>query len=113
MSDDTEPPPFEYLLDCSKTSLHSFIASRLNKSANLRKELLAVLNEWIEARALAMLGEWFDMHGEKLMELAAQPRGQIMLWETKDDALPVAPPKKQYDFWRVDGRRFNSRRRAG
>lgn len=113
MSDESEPPPFEYLLECSRTSLRSFISKKLNSSANLRKELNEVLSEWVEARALAILGEWFVVHGEKLIALAVEPRTEIKLEEKKDDALPIAPPKPQYDFWRVDGRRFNSRRRAG
>jgi hypothetical protein len=45
---DTQPP-LEYLVMSSKATLESFELSRLNRAANLRKELRAVVEEWIQA----------------------------------------------------------------
>lgn len=46
-----------YLLTCSDLSRDSFILAKLDQSAQLRKEVARLLNEWIEAEALAMLGD--------------------------------------------------------
>ncbi len=71
--DNEKVPPLEYLLACSKTSLHSFWLLQMNREANLRKELLALEKEWIEATALALLAEWFRVHGEALMAAIISP----------------------------------------
>jgi len=46
-----------YLLTCSDTSRDAFVLAKLDQSAKLRKEIGRLLNEWIEAEALAMLGD--------------------------------------------------------
>jgi hypothetical protein len=47
-------PPLDYLLTCSEGGRESFEMSRLNRIANLRRELRDVLrdvlDEWMEVR---------------------------------------------------------------
>ncbi len=50
--------PLEYLLTSSEAALETFELSRLNKSANLRKELRDVVEEWIEAEIQSRLARW-------------------------------------------------------
>ena len=53
----------EYLLRCSKPSLESFELSRLNRVANLRKELRMLVEDWIEAEVEARLAHWvLELH---------------------------------------------------
>jgi hypothetical protein len=48
-------PPWEFLLSASRSSLQSFELSRLSHAANLRKEIGALLDQWMEENAAAML----------------------------------------------------------
>jgi len=75
-------PPFEYLLDSSKTSLHEFWNLHLNDAANRRKEMQRLVPDWIEATAMALLAEWFSLHGETLVAAAgADPETRAKLLE--------------------------------
>jgi hypothetical protein len=54
--------PFPYLVTSSKVSLESYELLRLSRASNLRKEMLQLLDEWVDAEtearmARAML-EW-------------------------------------------------------
>lgn len=51
-------PPWDYLREASVSSLESFELSRLNHAANLRKEITALLEQWIEEAAEALLARW-------------------------------------------------------
>lgn len=51
-------PPLEYLATCSKVSLEAFELSRLNETANLRKEVRQILNGWIESEVDARIARW-------------------------------------------------------
>jgi hypothetical protein len=64
-------PPLSYLLDCSKKSLQAFLLNQLNKSAERRKEVNRLLDEWVESEALARLATWFETYGESLVALAS------------------------------------------
>jgi len=48
-------PPWEFLLSASRNSLQSYELSRLSHAANLRKEIDALLDQWLEENACAML----------------------------------------------------------
>jgi hypothetical protein len=50
--------PLEYLVTSSEDALETFELSRLNRSANLRKELRDVVEEWIEAEIQSRLARW-------------------------------------------------------
>ncbi len=51
-------PPWEFLLSASRNSLQSYELSRLSHAANLRKEISALLDQWLEENASAMLARW-------------------------------------------------------
>ena len=51
-------PPWEFLLTASRNSLQSYELSRLSHAANLRKEIGALLDLWMEENACAMLARW-------------------------------------------------------
>jgi hypothetical protein len=51
-------PPWDYLHDASSPSLESFALSRLNHAANIRREIEALIDQWIEDTAQALLAQW-------------------------------------------------------
>lgn len=51
-------PPWEFLLSASRNSLQSYELSRLAHAANLRKEIGALLDQWMEENACALLARW-------------------------------------------------------
>lgn len=57
-------PPWDYLHEASKSSLESFELSRLNHAANLRKEIAALLEQWIAETAEAFLARWLHQNQE-------------------------------------------------
>jgi hypothetical protein len=54
----TTKPMLQYLATCSKTSLQSFELARLNDRANLRKQMIEILDELIEMDIQARIAEW-------------------------------------------------------
>jgi hypothetical protein len=58
-------PPWEFLLSASRTSLQSYELSRLGHAANLRKEIGALLDQWLEENASAMLARWLMEQRER------------------------------------------------
>jgi hypothetical protein len=57
-------PPINYLHNASRSSLQSFELARLNHAANLRREIAALIDQWLEETAEAMLARWMlDHHG--------------------------------------------------
>jgi hypothetical protein len=67
-------PPWEFLLSASRNSLQSYELSRLGHAANLRKEIGALLDLWMEENSAAMLARW-------LMEQRERPQ------QVQEDAL--------------------------
>jgi hypothetical protein len=51
-------PPLEYLRSASVSSLESYELSRLNHAANLRREIAALLDQWIEETVHAQMARW-------------------------------------------------------
>jgi hypothetical protein len=64
-------PPWEFLLSASRNSLQSYELSRLSHAANLRKEIGALLDLWMEENSAAMLARW-------LMEQRERPRSPTL-----------------------------------
>lgn len=54
----SSPPPLEYLVTSSQAGLENFELGKMNKIANLRKELRDVVEEWIEAEIQSRLARW-------------------------------------------------------
>jgi hypothetical protein len=51
-------PPWQFLLSASRTSLQSYELTRLSHAANLRKEIGALLDQWLDENSCAMLARW-------------------------------------------------------
>jgi len=62
-------PPWEFLLSASRTSLQSYELSRLSHAANLRKEIAALLDQWMEENSAAMLARWLIEQRERPLHL--------------------------------------------
>ena len=58
-------PPWEFLLSASRNSLQSYELSRLSHAANLRKEIGALLDQWMEENSAAMLARWLMEQRER------------------------------------------------
>src|SRR5437879_7278124 len=54
--------PWEYLRQASAPGLQSFELTRLNHAAHLRKEITALLDQWLEETACALLARWLFDH---------------------------------------------------
>lgn len=62
MSGKRSAPPWDFFHDASITSLQSFELSRLNHAANLRREIAALLDQWVSDNSEAMLARWVCEH---------------------------------------------------
>jgi hypothetical protein len=51
-------PPLDYLQAASRASLQSFELTRLNHAANLRNEIAALIDQWIQETSEALLARW-------------------------------------------------------
>jgi hypothetical protein len=51
-------PPWDYLHQASIPSLESYELSRLNHAANMRGEIGALIEQWVEDMAHALLAQW-------------------------------------------------------
>jgi hypothetical protein len=58
-------PPWEFLLSASRSSLQSYELSRLSHAANLRKEIGALLDLWVEENSAALLARWLIEQQER------------------------------------------------
>jgi hypothetical protein len=92
-------PPWEFLLSASRTSLQSYELSRLSHAANLRKEIAALLDQWIEENSAAMLARWLIEQRERPLNLqevapAAEALPKNGNHSVSDNVFPhrAAPP---------------------
>jgi hypothetical protein len=72
-------PSWEYLRQASTPSLQSFELARLSHAANLRREIAALLDEWLEETADALVARWLRQHWTKLPRTPASPGGPVGL----------------------------------
>jgi hypothetical protein len=97
-------PPLEYLQAASRASLQSFELSRLNHAANLRQEIAALIDQWIQETSEAMLARWMlDHHQAPQSTTRPSPDAVRTLAESSatlfaDGHLPIseispAPPR--------------------
>jgi hypothetical protein len=82
---DTQPP-LEFFLTSSATGLQSFELSRMNRAANLRKELRQIMEEWIQAEVNARFARWVL---ESRRPQALAHRADLL---TAGDAQPARSP---------------------
>jgi hypothetical protein len=100
-------PPWDYLHDASVPSLESYELSRLNHAANLRREIAALLDQWIEDSTQALLARW-------VREDRALPRGGPPEVESPQPQLPFdeapspAPPRQSERAMKLSRRTVRS-----
>jgi hypothetical protein len=90
------PAPWEFLLSASRTTLQSYELSRLSHAANLRKEILELLDQYMEERTSALLARWLIEQRERsvmatentVTEQAAGSNGH----SASDNVLPQCAP---------------------
>jgi hypothetical protein len=66
-------PPLDYLQAASRASLQSFELTRLNHAANLRQEIAALIDQWIQETSEAILARWMLDHHKSLQSSPMSP----------------------------------------
>lgn len=84
-------PPWEFLLSASRNSLQSYELSRLAHAANLRKEISALLDQWVEENACAMLARWLIEQRERPPRNSARAPGEELVPSNRH-AVPSSVP---------------------
>jgi hypothetical protein len=84
-------PPWDFLHQASSSSLESFELSRLNHAANLRKEIAALLEQWIQEAAEALLARWLREHHKLPQEPNQQMDILPEIYRPTVTALPAEP----------------------
>lgn len=79
----------DYLAGCSQTSLESFELARLNDLANLRKQMVDVIDEWVETDVQARIAEWILVR--RRHESSLRPPQSVRRIRSKQVPLPLAP----------------------
>jgi hypothetical protein len=97
-------PPWDFLHEASNPSLESFELSRLNHAANLRKEIVALLEQWIEESAEALVARWV----REDRKLPPQPDQMLDILPRTE--LPFSPPEPIAAQPRQPERRLRPRR---
>jgi hypothetical protein len=91
-------PPWEFLRDASKPSLESYELSRLNNAANLRREITALLDQWIEDNSQALLARWVrDRRSRPPTEVVSckeLPQQELPFGNASETALPASEPNR-------------------
>ena len=99
--------PWEYLRQASAPGLQSFELTRLNHAAHLRKEITALLDQWLEETACALLARWlFDHQADlraappvveeprALREVALYGEYGLLEGDPSRDPAPPLPPQR-------------------
>jgi hypothetical protein len=66
-------PPLDYLQAASRASLQSYELTRLNHAANLRQEIAALMDQWIQETSEALLARWMLDHHKSLQSSPLSP----------------------------------------
>jgi hypothetical protein len=91
-------PPWDFLRSASRASLQSYELSRLSHAANVRKEIVQLLDVWMEETSAALLARWLmdereqSAHGSAAAcGCAARPRPPRPVSDNflAEPALPV------------------------
>src|SRR5580704_8634495 len=80
-------PPMDYLRTASRTSLQSFELARLNHAANLRREIAALIDQWIQETSEATLARWMLDHHKSLHDPPPAPDALNPTLERASDLL--------------------------
>jgi hypothetical protein len=82
-------PPIDYLQHASQSSLQSFELARLNHAANLKREIGALIDQWIKETSEAMLARWMLDQNYSSRE-SSRPLPD--LFQTLLDSAPIPIP---------------------
>jgi hypothetical protein len=66
-------PPLDYLQAASRASLQNYELTRLNHAANLRQEIAALIDQWIQETSEALLARWMLDHHKSLQSAPMTP----------------------------------------
>lgn len=84
----SDTQPIAYLITNSKASLESYELSRLNRASNLRKEMLQILERWIDAEAQARMArsilDWRRVELDNANEPLCGLRGELLMGLTEE-----------------------------
>jgi hypothetical protein len=69
------PPPWGFLLSASRVSLQSYELSRLSHAANVRREIIQLLDVWLEETFAALLARWLMEQREESARAPVAPCG--------------------------------------
>ncbi|HEV2223690.1 MAG TPA: hypothetical protein VGR84_11870 [Candidatus Acidoferrales bacterium] len=83
----------DYLARCSQTSLESFQLARLNDLANLRKQMIDVIDEWVETDIQARISEWILLR--KRHQATLRPPQTVRRLRSKRVPLPLVPAQDE------------------
>ena len=82
-------PPLDYMREASPASLQSFELSRLNHAANLRREIAALIDQWIEETSEALLARWMIDHRNSLHPSSLPSPDRLSSF--REPELPLSP----------------------
>ena len=83
-------PPLDYLQAASRASLQSYELTRLNHCANLRQEIAALLDQWVQENSEALLARWMLDHHKSLQPAPMTPTELV---RTLVDVAPLPLPE--------------------
>lgn len=83
------PPPWEYLGDCSETSLQNFMLAQLNLAASLRKSITADTDKLNESLALAEVARIFIEENDALVRIASLRQGVLDFPGRRKELRPI------------------------
>jgi hypothetical protein len=89
-------PPLEYLGTCSVAGLESFELARMNRAANLRKELLGIVEEWIEAEVDARVARLL-LESQRLPPLQENPLAMVFARTAAFQQMTLSLPRLASD----------------
>ena len=90
-------PPVDYLQAASRASLQSFELARLNHAANLRHEIAALIDQWIQETSEAILARWMLDHHQSLQSSPMSPSDLVRSMVDTPNSLfpePQSPPSQ-------------------
>jgi hypothetical protein len=96
--DPSSRPKWDFFHDASIASLQSFELSRLNSAANLRRQVAALLDQWIDDNSQALLARWVREQRalrpapERTVDLELGAACESLLPDTSHDA--ALPPDR-------------------
>ena len=99
MSDARVQPPWDFFHDASIASLQSFELSRLNNAANLRRQIAALLDQWVNDNSQALLARWVREQRDLLRaanatsEVVNIPRQSVLPFDPS--TAPALLPRRQ------------------